>query len=35
MVTATMLTPADAAQLNTLRIELKQWEKAFAVVSEH
>uniref|UniRef100_A0A093VHH7 DNA replication regulator SLD2 n=1 Tax=Talaromyces marneffei PM1 TaxID=1077442 RepID=A0A093VHH7_TALMA len=31
MATATtMLSTADANQLNTLRVELKQWEKAFA-----
>lgn len=30
MATATMLSTADASQLNTLRVELKQWEKAFA-----
>lgn len=30
MATATMLSIAEATQLNTLRVELKQWEKAFA-----
>lgn len=30
MATATTLSTADANQLNTLRVELKQWEKAFA-----
>lgn len=30
MATATILSTADASQLNTLRVELKQWEKAFA-----
>ncbi|KUL85453.1 hypothetical protein ZTR_06757 [Talaromyces verruculosus] len=30
MAAATMLSTADATQLNTLRVELKQWEKAFA-----
>ncbi|GAM40381.1 hypothetical protein TCE0_039f12688 [Talaromyces pinophilus] len=30
MATAAMLSSADVNQLNTLRVELKQWEKAFA-----
>lgn len=30
MATVTMLSTADATQLNTLRVELKLWEKAFA-----
>jgi hypothetical protein len=29
MATATMLSTADANQLNNLRVELKKWEKAF------
>lgn len=30
MATARMLSTAEAIQLDTLRVELKQWEKAFA-----
>jgi hypothetical protein len=33
MATVTVLSAADAAQLTTLRAELKQWEKTFAAAN--
>lgn len=30
MPATTVLSTAEAAQLNTLRVELKQWEKSFS-----